>query len=145
LHAWSRFRVVPVGDARGVVAVRTVAIRIVAGLLALSAVACGDPDITGTWSGVGTAAGSGRSGNLAMNMKLTESDDSVTGSGTARGTGGTIPFTVSGSSNDDNVNLTLTTTGGGVGTYNAAFDDDDTISGTYSDVLVTMALTLKRE
>ena len=120
-----------------------VAVRVAALVLALGAVACGAPDVTGTWNGVGTAAGSGRSGNLAMTMKLTESDDAVSGSGTASGAGGTIPFTVSGSSKDDNVSLTLTTSSGDSGTYGATLDGD-TMTGTYTDALVTMALTLNR-
>jgi hypothetical protein len=54
-----------------------------------------------------------------------------------------VSFAVSGSSKDDNVDLTLSTSAGS-GNYHARLDDDDTMVGTYAEPGF-MAITLNRE
>lgn len=127
-------------------AVQAVGIRAAAFALALGAIGCGEPDASGTWSGVGNGTGTAATGSVAVTFKLTESDDKVTGTGTASGRGGSATLNVAGSAKDDSVDLTITAAGfAAASRYHATFDDDDTMVGTWTEPGFTMALTLNRE
>jgi hypothetical protein len=127
-------------------AMQALAIRVAAFALALGAIACGEPDASGTWSGVGSGTGTAATGSVAVTFKLTENDDAVSGSGTASGRGGSATLNVAGSAKDDSVDLTITAAGfGAASRYRATFDDDDTMVGTWTEPGFTMALTLNRQ
>lgn len=141
---WARVRVHDRGRQNGMGAMQGVVIRAAALALALGAIACGDPDVSGTWKGVGNGTGTVGTGSLAMTLQLRQNDTSVTGTGSGSGRGGTVSFSISGSAKDDNVDLTMNNSSG-FGSYHAKLDDDDTMVGTYTEPGFTMALTVNRQ
>jgi hypothetical protein len=111
--------------------------------LVLGLVGCDDPDVSGTWNGVGAVSAGNVSGNITITLNLDESDDAVTGTGTILGRT-TISGPVSGSAKDDDVDLTITPTGYSPSRYQAKVDDD-TMTGTWTEPGLTLALTLTRK
>jgi hypothetical protein len=121
------------------------ALKLLLGIyLALASVACGGTDVSGTWKGVGTGTGSVATGSAAITLNLTQHDESVTGTGSGSGQGGSITFDVSGSAEDDTVDLTINSSGFAAANYHASVDGD-TMSGTWTEPGFTMALTLNKQ
>jgi hypothetical protein len=77
-----------------------------------------DPSLSGSWMGSG--------GILVIDMNLTQSGTSVSGSGTMQNV---LACTISGTNNYPNVSLTFSVSGAQPTTFSGTFAHKDTLSG----------------